>query len=263
MNQKNVNEPYDYSAQLYNLYGKGKEACSIFQVEIRRLTDSASPERDMLSWSDEDRKAFENTFKRLDRLSSEWYGAVMDILNQIPLISLRARFSANVKTTDGELRALYSQYHQTGCMKVLLRLYDTMKTRTERLPDILKAYEEFCRDTENAPKKRGRKAVIYRLTYDDMAGVLRINDIIVHKCNIESELDKAIRKALRAPGKKITVRGNLRSSISRTKIPKSLQKLMFVTGKGVLRLRPEISASDLREYDIDRAEIDVKLQQLL
>ena len=67
------------------------------------------------------------------------------------------------------------------------------------------AYEEFCRDAENAPKKRGRKAVIYRLTYDDMAGVLRINDIIVHKCNIESELDKAIRKALRAPGKSAVI----------------------------------------------------------
>ena len=30
MNQKNVNEPDDYLAQLYDLYGKGKEACSIF-----------------------------------------------------------------------------------------------------------------------------------------------------------------------------------------------------------------------------------------
>ena len=152
---------------------------------------------------------FEDTFKRLDQLSSDWYGSVMGILNQIPLISLRARFSAAVKTTEGELRALYPQYLQASCMKVLLRLYDTMKTRVERLPDILKAYEEFCRDTEDTPKKRGRKAVIYRLTYDDMAGVLRINDIIVHKCNIESELDKAIRKALKAPGKKIAVRGNL------------------------------------------------------
>jgi hypothetical protein len=38
---------------------------------------------------------------------------------------------------------------------------------------------------------------------------------------------------------------------------------MFVTGKGVLRLHPEISASDLRKYDVDRAEIDAKLQQLL
>ncbi len=209
MNQKNVNEPDDYLTQLYDLYGKGKEACSIFQVEIRRLVDSINPEKDMLSWSDEDRKAFEDTFKGLDQLSSDWYGAVMNILNQIPLISLRARFSANVKTTEGELRALYPQYLQASCMKVLLRLYDTMKTRVERLPDILKAYEEFCRDTEDTPKKRGRKAVIYRLTYDDMAGVLRINDIIVHKCNIESELDKAIRKALKAPGKKIAVRGNL------------------------------------------------------
>lgn len=263
MNQKNVNESYDYSAQLYDLYGKGKEACSVFQVEIRHLADSINPEKDMLSWSDEERRAFEDTFKRLDRLSSDWYGAAMNILNQIPLVSLRARFSADVKTTDGELLALYPQYLQTGYMKVLLRLYDTMRTRTERLPDILKAYEEFCRNTENTPKKRGRKAVIYCLTYDDMAGVLRINDIIVHKCNIESELDKAIRKALKAPGKKIVVRGNLRSSISRTKIPKPLQRLMFVTGKGVLRLRPEISASDLRKYDIDRAEIDVKLQQLL
>lgn len=263
MNRKNVNESDDYSARLYDLYSKGKEACSIFQVEIRRLADNINPEKDMLSWSEEERRAFEDTFKRLDQLSSEWYGSVMGILNQIPLISLRAQFSADVKTTDSELRALYSQYHQTGCMKVLLRLYDTMKIRTERLPDILRAYEEFCRDTENAPKKRGRKAVIYRLAYDDMAGVLRINDIIVHKCNIESELDKAIRKALRAPGKKIAVRGNLRSSISRTKIPKPLQKLMFVTSKGVLRLRAEISASDLRKYDIDRAEIDTKLQQLL
>lgn len=137
-------------------------------------------------------------------------------------------------------------------MKVLLRLYDTMKIRTERLPDILKAYEEFCRDAESKPKKRGRKAVIYRLTYDDMAGVLRINDIIVHKCNIESELDKAIRKTLKAPGEKIAVRGNLRSSISRTKIPKSLQKLMFVTGKGVLRLRPEISARIWRSGSVTR-----------
>ena len=263
MNQKNVNEPDDYLAQLYDLYGKGKEACSIFQVEIRRLVDSINPEKDMLSWSDEERRAFEDAFRRLDQLSSDWYGSVMGILNQIPLISLRARFSANVKTTEGELCALYPQYLQASCMKVLLRLYDTMKIRTERLPDILRAYEEFYRDTENAPKKRGRKSTIYRLTYDDMAGVLRINDIIVHKCNVESELDKAIRKALKAPGKKIAVRGNLRSSISRTKIPKPLQKLMFVTGKGVLRLRPEISASDLRKYDIDRAEIDLELQQLL
>lgn len=92
---------------------------------------------------------------------------------------------------------------------------------------------------------------------------LRINDIIVHKCNIESELDKAIRKALKAPGKKIVVRGNLRSSISCTKIPKPLQKLMFVTGKGIFWLRPEITASDLWRYDIDCAEIGVKLQQLL
>ncbi len=263
MNQKNVDESCNYSAQLYDLYSKSKEACSIFQVEIRRLADSINPEKDVLLWSDEERKMFEDTFKRLDRLSSDWYGAVMNIFNRIPSVSLKARFSADVKTTDGELRALYPQYHQTGCMKILLRLYDTMKTRTERLPDILRAYEEFCRDTENAPKKRGRKSTIYRLTYDDMAGVLRINDIIVHKCNIESELEKAIRKALKAPGKKIAVRGNLRSSISRTKIPKPLQKLMFVTGKGVLRLRPEISASDLREYDIDRAEIDLELQQLL
>jgi len=263
VNQKNVNEPDDYLAQLYDLYGKGKEACSIFQVEIRRLVDSINPEKDMLSWSDEERRAFEDAFRRLDQLSSDWYGSVMGILNQIPLISLRARFSANVKTTEGELCALYPQYLQASCMKVLLRLYDTMKIRTERLPDILRAYEEFCRDTENAPKKRGRKSTIYRLTYDDMAGVLRINDIIVHKCNVESELDKAIRKALKAPGKKIAVRGNLRSSISRTKIPKPLQKLMFVTSKGVLRLRAEISANDLREYDIDRAEIDLELQQLL
>lgn len=164
MNQKNVNESDGYSVQLYDLYSKGKEACSIFQVEIRHLADSINPEKDMLSWSDEERRAFEDTFKRFDRLSSDWYGAAMNILNQIPLVSLRARFSADVKTTDGELRALYPQYLQTGY---------TMKARTERLrlPDILKAYEEFCHDTENAPKKRGRKAVIYRLTYDDMAGV--------------------------------------------------------------------------------------------
>ena len=159
VNQKNVNESDGYSVQLYDLYSKGKEACSIFQVEIRHLADSINSEKDMLSWSDEER-ALEDTFKRLDRLSSDWYGAAMNILNQIPLVSLKARFSADVKTTDGELRALYPQYLQTGYMKVLLRLYDTMKTRTERLPDILKAYEEFCHDTENAPKKRGRKAVI-------------------------------------------------------------------------------------------------------
>ncbi len=56
MNQKIVNEPYDYSAQLYDLYSKGKEACSIFQVEIRRLTDNINPEKDALSWPNEDRK---------------------------------------------------------------------------------------------------------------------------------------------------------------------------------------------------------------
>lgn len=49
MNQKNVNESYNYSAQLYDLYSKGKEACSIFQVEIRSLADNISPEKDMLS----------------------------------------------------------------------------------------------------------------------------------------------------------------------------------------------------------------------
>ncbi len=76
MNRKNVNESDDYSARLYDLYSKGKEACSIFQVEIRRLVDSINPEKDMLSWSDEERKTFEDTFKRLDQLSSDWYGSV-------------------------------------------------------------------------------------------------------------------------------------------------------------------------------------------
>ena len=79
VNQKNVDESCNYSAQLYDLYSKSKEACSIFQVEIRRLADSINPEKDVLLWSDEERKMFEDTFKRLDRLSSDWYGAVMNI----------------------------------------------------------------------------------------------------------------------------------------------------------------------------------------
>lgn len=101
MNQKNVDESCNYSAQLYDLYSKSKEACSIFQVEIRRLADSINPEKDVLLWSDEERKMFEDTFKGLDQLSSDWYGSVMGILNQIPSVSLRARFSADVKTTEG------------------------------------------------------------------------------------------------------------------------------------------------------------------
>lgn len=89
---------------------KVKRLVVFFQVEIRRLVDSINPEKDMLSWSDEERRAFEDAFRRLDQLSSDWYGSVMGILNQIPLISLRARFSAAVKTTEGELCALYPQY---------------------------------------------------------------------------------------------------------------------------------------------------------
>lgn len=122
-------------------------------MEIRRLVDSINPEKDMLSWSDEERRAFEDAFRRLDQLSSDWYGSVMGILNQIPLISLRARFLADVETTEGELRALYPQYIQAGHMKVLLRLYDTMKTRTERPSDILKVHKESCRDNKNTSQK--------------------------------------------------------------------------------------------------------------
>lgn len=263
VNQKNVDNSCDYSTQLYDLYSKGKEACSIFQVEIRQLADSIDIETDMFMWPDGARRAFEDTFKRLDLLSSKWYESVMDILNQIPLTSLRARFSMNVKTTDGELRALFPQYAKIGCMKVLLRLYDTLKTRTERMPAILESYEEFQPDSNNMPKKRGRKAALYRLAYDEMAGILYINEITVHKCKADSELDKALQQALKTPGKKITVFGGLRTSISHTKIPKPLQKAMFITSRNTLRVRPEITVEDLKKQNLDPAEIDSELQQLL
>ncbi len=263
MNQKNVDNSCDYSTRLYDLYRKGKEACSIFQVEIRRLADNIDMEADVFMWPDETRRAFEDTFKRLDVLSSEWYESVMDILNQIPLTSLRARFSMDVKTTNGELRALYPQYAKIGCMKVLSRLYDTLKTRTERMPAILESYEEFQRDSNNMPKKRKRKAALYRLAYDEMAGILYINEIAVHKCKSDSELDKALQQAFKAPGKKITVFGGLRTSISHTKIPKPLQKVMFITSRNTLRVRPEITIEDLKKQKIDPAEIDSELQQLL
>lgn len=263
MNQKNVNGSYDYSVQLYDLYGKGKEVYSIFQVEIRRLTDSINPERDILSWPDEDRKAFEDAFKRLNRLSSEWYESVMNILNQIPLISLRARFSMNVKTAEGELLALYPQYVQVGYMRVLLRLYDTLKARTERMPGILESYEEFQRNSDNTSRKREHRAALYRLTYDEMAGILYINEIAVHKCKPNSELDKALQIAFKTPSKKVAVFGNLRTSIGHTRIPKMLQKIMFITNRGTLRIRPEITIEDLRKQNVDRAEIDAELRQLL
>lgn len=193
MDQKNVDNACDYSTRLYDLYSKGKEACSIFQVEIRQLADSIDIETDMFMWPDEARRAFEDTFKRLDLLSSEWYESVMDILNQIPLTSLRARFSMDIKTTDGELRALYPQYAKIGCMKALLRLYDALKTRAERMPAILESYEESQRDSSNVSGRRGRRAALYRLTYDEMAGILYINEIAVHKCKADSELDKALQ----------------------------------------------------------------------
>lgn len=263
MDQKNVDNSCDYSTRLYDLYGKGKEACSVFQVEICRLADSIDMEADMFMWPEEVRRAFEDTFKRLDLLSSEWYELVMNILNQIPLTSLRARFSMDVKTTDGELRALYPQYAKIGCMKVLLRLYDALKTRTERMPAILESYEEFQRNTNGASRKRGRKAALYRLTYDEMAGILYINEVAVHKCKADSELDKALQQALRMPGKKITVFGGLRTSISHTKIPKPLQKAMFITSRNTLHVRPEITIEDLKKQKIDPVEIDSELRQLL
>ncbi len=263
MDQKNVDNSCDYSACLYDLYGKGKEACSIFRVEIHWLADSVDIGTNVSMWPDEARGRLEDTFKRLDLLSSEWYEAVMDILNQIPLTNLRARFSMDAKATDGELRALYPQYAQNGCMKVLLRLYDALKTRTERMPAILESYEEFQRNADSVSRKRRRKAVLYRLTYDEMAGILYINEIAVHKCKTDSELDKALQQALRMPGKKITVFGDLRTSISHTKIPKPLQKTMFITSRNTLRIRPEITIEDLKKQKIDPAEIDSKLRQLL
>ncbi len=263
MNRKNVEKSQNYSVQLYDLYRKGKEACSIFRVEIHRLVENIDADTDIFMWSSEMRQAFENTFKRLDLLSSEWYESVMDILNQIPLTSLRARFSMDIKTTDGELRALYPQYAKIGCMKVLLRLYDALKTRTERMPDILKSYEEFQLSVNNTSKTRGRKAILYRLTYDEMAGIVYINNIAVHKCKGNSELDKALQMAFKAPGKKIAVFGNLRTSISHTRIPKTLQKIMFITNRGTLRIRSEIAIEDLEKRNANRAEIDSELQCLL
>ena len=260
MNQKDVEKSWNYSAQLYDLYGKGKEACSIFQVEKHRLAESIDTEADIFTWSVETRQIFEDTFKRLDSLSSEWYESVMNILNQIPLTNLKARFSMDVKATEGELRALYPQYAQIGYMRMLLRLYDTLKTRTERLPDILKSYEEFQHESDNASRKRGRRAILYRLAYDEMAGIVYINDIAVHKCQGNSELDKALQMAFKTPSRKITVFGNLRTSISHTKIPKPLQKIMFITNRGTLRIRPDITIEDLKKQNIDQTEIDTELQ---
>lgn len=224
MNQKNADNSCDYSTRLYDLYSRGKEACSIFQVEIRQLADNIDMEADVFMRPDETRRAFEDTFKRLDLLSSEWYESVMDIL---------------------------------------LRLYDTFKTRTERMPAILESYEEFQRNSSNMPKKRGHKAALYCLAYDEMAGILYINEIAVHKCKADSELDKALQQTLRMPGKKIMVFGGLRTSISHTKIPKPLQKVMFITSRNTLRVHPEITIEDLKKQKIDPAEIDSELQQLL
>ena len=51
MKQKDVEKSWSYSAQLYDLYGKGKEACSIFKVEIHRLVESIDTEVDIFTWS--------------------------------------------------------------------------------------------------------------------------------------------------------------------------------------------------------------------
>lgn len=131
------------------------------------------------------------------------------------------------------------------------------------MPVILESYEEFQHNADSVSRKRRRKAVLYRLTYDEMAGILYINEITVHKCKTDSELDKVLQQALRMPGKKITVFGGLRTSISHTKIPKPLQKAMFITSRNTLRVRPEITIEDLKKQKIDPAEIDSKLRQLL
>lgn len=143
MRQKIVG--YPHSAQLYGLYRQGKEACSTYWVKVHRLFDDA------------------DITKEVDP-----YQAVMDILRQIPRTSLQAKFTADIMDADKKLGKLYAQHNYAGYIKVLLRNYDKLKTRVERLPEIISDYEKFRSETGKATTKRIRPDVVYRLEYDEM-----------------------------------------------------------------------------------------------
>lgn len=140
---------------------------------------------------------------------------------------------------------------------------------SKNVNDLIAELEEAEKQREASTK--GWFIPEYTLTYDEMRGVIKINDVYQlnkRSTNDGSNVDKLLRQALTKPNEAFTpelnnTKKNLSTILSNVGFDTTLRSLFFPTarkGKGVF-CRPVVTRAEADAEGIDTVELDMKLKE--
>lgn len=197
-----------------------------------------------------------NLFLNNDLLSKleEEYGEfelqVLKILDELPKKSYKKKFlEAKAKQKPSFLT------HPT-------ELWDSISKRAEFFAK-LDVLSEIIKDYESANVQQNElNEVAYQLSYNSVSGEIKVNDFLIHTCNVDSTIGKAINTALKKPGLILKVEKNLKSTPYSFKMPNSLRAIMFRANKDSIKIKTAVTYHDLKQTNLEKEDIDKEFNEL-
>lgn len=208
--------------KLIKLYDRGSALCDKYRADISRimsirakLTDDelkqlppniqALPNTKINTQDFTNSPDLKNLYLHLSSFADRWPAKVRSTLSEIPQQNLLLRFNIPFEASiSATVRQQFTRHIFSKNMRITLDLYDFIKNRVERLPDIIKDCETILPPPSAQPQiiqdipNDSAQEIIYRLDYN-LRGEIRINGLLVHKCKLGSALDNALAMAIDKP----------------------------------------------------------------
>ena len=196
---------------------------------------------------------------------ADWTKRVADVLNKIPQYSFRIRFE-DARDVKFDNAMSYFDVVLSADMEKAIEEATNLRNKVLELPAIIDDYEKIphhSRTNETTVELPAEDSqVSFVFDYEPISGIARVNGFEVHRCQLDSFLDKALISAMRNPLKPVNTEKNVTSSIHQFKMPKELRSLMFRTSGTSLMVKRTITKKDIESAGLDEARLLSDLKKM-
>jgi len=211
-------------------------------------------------------KNLKHVYDELMIFKKDWTKRVSDVLNQMPQYSFRIRFE-DARDVKFDSTMSYFEVTLSDDMERTIDEATDLRDKVRELAVIIDDYEKMphhSSNADNAPgaiEENGSQAA-FVFDYEPISGIARVNGLEVHRCQLDSFLDKALTSAMRRPLEPVATKKNITSSIHQFKMPKELRNLMFRTSSTSLMLKRTITKDDIKNAGLDEASLLSELKKM-
>ena len=206
-------------------------------------------------------------YDELITFEKSWTSRVTNILNELPQYSFRIRFEdARDVKYDGTMS--YMTVELSNDMETVIEKATEVINKVLELPIIIEEYEKSIyspadfKDAQSAQTVSSDEQAAFVFDYEPISGIARVNGLEVHRCQLDSVLDRTLIEAVRKPLSSIATKKNITASIHQFKIPKELRNMMFRTSATSLMLKPKITKEEIKNAGLNEDEVLAALKEL-